>query len=113
MIEKSIRYDLQNLKKWFRSNELSLNVKKTNFMRFGSSKEEIKIKREGIKINEVKTTKFLGMMLDNKLCWQEQIDMISKKAAKATGILYSSRDKLNFEAKRTLYNTLILPHLQY
>ena len=58
-------------------------------------------------------TKFLGLILYDKLRWQDQMDVINNKVAKAIGILHAGRSKLNFDAKRTLYNTLVLPHLQY
>ena len=112
-LRKNIKHDLSTLVEWFRSNQLSLNVKKTNYMLFSRHKEEINIDIEGIEIKRVDKTKFLGLILDDKLRWQDQMDVINNKVAKAIGILHAGRSKLNFDAKRTLYNTLVLPHLQY
>ena len=42
-------------------------------------------------INEVHHTKFLGVIIDNKLKWKEHIDYISKKIAKGIGVIVKAR----------------------
>ena len=46
-----------------------------------------KIKIDGQTIKEVTSTKFLGLIIDNKLSWVPHIDMLYKKLKSATGIL--------------------------
>lgn len=59
LLMKKIKHDLSTLVDWFRSNQLSLNVKKTNYILFSRHKEEINIDIESIEIKRVEKTKFL------------------------------------------------------
>ena len=74
-------------------NKLSLNVSKTNFMLFTNSKCEtaIHISINNINIDMVSKTKFLGVLIDNKLNWKEHIAMIKSKLSKSLAIMYRAK----------------------
>ena len=81
-----ITIDLNTLTDWFRANKLSLNVSKTNFMIFSSKSQtnntnDIKMTILNEKINRVSFTKFLGIIIDEKLNWHHHIDNIVSKVA--------------------------------
>ena len=64
------------------------------------------------KINRVSKTKFLGMIIDEKLSWNPHVDQLCNTVAKNIGILY----KLHFLPQnilKMLYHSLISPHLNY
>ena len=72
------------------ANRFSLNIDKTNFMLFTPQTichctDDIAINQ--IKLQEVKETKFLGVIIDNKLKWSAHIMYISKNIADGIGIL--------------------------
>lgn len=67
----------------------------------------------GEAILQAKTTKFLGVYLDEKLDWKCHIDALSSKIAKNIGIINKLRYKLSQSTLVTLYNILIQPHLYY
>src|SRR3984893_6694676 len=65
--------ELDLLSDWFKANRLSLNVKKTNYMKFGykkitnhcpTTKTYFCIKIDNFPITEVEYTKFLGVIID-------------------------------------------------
>ena len=58
-------------------------------------------------------TKFLGVIIHQNLSWQAHIKAISSKIAKSTGIIIKSRQFFLSNTLCTLYNSLILPYLQY
>ena len=67
---------LCKLSDWMDVNKLSLNVKKTKCMVFSLRKsysvsDDVILKGEGIK--QLSTFKFLGVIIDNKLCWSDRI----------------------------------------
>ena len=64
-------------------------------------------------INRVEHTKFLGVIIHQNLSWQAHIKAISSKIAKSTGIIIKSRQFFLSNTLCTLYNSLILPYLQY
>ena len=64
-------YELESLSEWFRSNKLSLNVSKTNFVIFNHNKidipENLTMKIGNENIERKNSVKFLGMIIDSKL----------------------------------------------
>ena len=45
-------------------------------------------KHKNAKIDMVYKTKFLGVLIDNKLNWKDHIDVIKTKLSKNIGIMY-------------------------
>ena len=64
-------------------------------------------------INQVSETKFLGIYIGENLSWKSHIQNISKKIARATGILYKVRWILDTNKLRNLYFTFVYPYLTY
>ena len=98
---------------WVNANKLSLNINKTNFMlfmpkSFSHCTNHIVINQT--RIQEVKETKFLGVIIDNKLKWSVHITYISKKISKGIGIILKARKVFNMETLLSLYplNDLIV-----
>ena len=57
--------------------------------------------------------KYLGVILDDHLTFDEHISHIITKSSKKLGILRRSREFLNKSTKILLYKSLVLPHLDY
>ena len=108
--------ELKKLTIWFNANKLTVNVKKTHYMVFHRARiktSEIEVVMQNKSINFVTSTKFLGIIIDNKLKWNQHITYVKHKISKAVGILYKIR---NFLAKSTLlsmYYSLVFPYLIY
>ena len=91
-------HELNNIAEWLKVNKLSLNVKKTHYMVFSginSSRSTAthtqNLKIDGEEISEVFKTKFLSVIIDNKLKWQHHIAYISSKISKGIGIIIKER----------------------
>ena len=94
----------------------SLNIEKTNFMLFtpkGFSRNMDHISIDGQRIEEVRHTKFLGVILDNKLNWHAHCEYVCGKMSKGIGIIIKARKVFNEATLLSLYNSLILPYLSY
>ena len=101
---------------WVRVNKLYLNIEKTNFMLFtpkGFSRNMDCISIDGHKIEEVTQTKFLGVIIDNKLNWHAHCEYICGKISKDIGIIIKARKVFNETTLLSLYNSLILPYVSY
>ena len=109
--------ELNKLSIWLKANKLSLNVKKTHFMFFSPPRKKAEFSNrltiQGENINQVHETKFLGVMVDDKLSWASHINYISKKVSKGIGILYKARKYLPKSCLVTLYYSFIYPYLNY
>jgi len=107
--------ELQKYVEWLQLNALSLNIKKTKCMVFGTSRniEFPLIKIENTLIDFVEHFDFLGITIDKNLKWNCHINKISSKISKVVGILNHIKKFLPPEILKTIYNALINPHLHY
>ena len=110
--------EIKTVVEWFKVNKLCLNIKKTNFMIFCAKNKryennENKILVDNITVEQVNSTKFLGVYIDDKLNWNVHIDYISKKISKNIGVITRARKVLDQKTLVSLYYTFIYPYLNY
>ena len=88
---ETVNKELQKVVTWLAANKLSLNIKKTHFMIFKtknkSTKHSNSIKIGNEVLNEVEQTKFLGVIIDNRLNWNFHVNFIKRKIAKEFGVI--------------------------
>ena len=111
-----INAEIDKVIEWLKINKLSLNKNKSKYMTFHMPKKQIQhltLKIDGINIEKVEEFNFLGLTMDTNLKWKKHTDKISNKCSKISGVL--NRLKLLFpqEIKCLLYNSLIVPHINY
>ena len=109
--------ELNKLSIWFRANKLSLNLKKTKFMVFKPSQKrkshDIQLFINDYKLDQVKETIFLGVILDENLNWKSEISHVANKVSKSIGIIRKSNFYLSTKSLRTLYFSLVYPYFFY
>ena len=110
-----INDQLKVLSDWFSCNHLALNPKKTNYMVFSGRR---RVAVSGIMLNgsellQVQRCNFLGICIDVTLSWKSHIQATCRKLAKSIGILRKINKKLSQSTMMQLYNSFILPYLQY
>ena len=87
---------------------LSLNIKKTNYIIFGSNKiNDIPVTISREPITRVSETKFLGVIIQANLKWNAHIKVI--QIFKAIGIISKAKYLLSNKHLKQLYQTLIEP----
>ena len=64
-------------------------------------------------IERVTEFNFLWLTLDENLNWNAQIQKVSNKISRTLGVMCRLKNFLPLHVLRLLYNSLILPHLQY
>ena len=65
------------------------------------------------KIKRVKNTKYLGMIVDDSLTWEDHIDYITLKINRGIGIIRRVRQFIPEKSLLLLYQTLIDPYFRY
>lgn len=90
----------ENIHKWFGLNSLSLSIGKSNFVLFHGKNKNPQIDYTQIKIgNEsiprVGDVKYIGLYIDEKLSWDEQINEICKSLVKYFSVFYNIRNNVN------------------
>ena len=114
--EETLNEELKKLTRWLNANQLSLNVGKTKFMVFHSIRKVVRypvLVINNTPIERVTNFNYLGLQLSNDLNWDKHKCVISLKLTKTIGVLNRLRYEYPEEILLTLYNTLILPHLNY
>jgi len=118
---RTLNVELKLLSTWFIANKLSLNVDKTHFIIFRGTRKRCssdavlldKLIIEDKPINQVKNAKFLGVFIDEHLTWDVHIDNLKLKVSKTCGIINKVKHKLPRSILLLIYNSLLLPYLQY
>jgi len=116
-VEVTLNNNLQNINMWLCANKLSLNVIKTKYMIFSTTKKKhlsnINIKINNTEINRVNHFNFLGLTIDENLNWKEHLKNLSNKLSRTTGILNMLKSQLPGITLKTIYNSLFLSHINY
>ena len=115
-IETLINDELCKITNWLLANQLSLNVNKTKFMVFHSDRKHVVypiLSINGTVIERVDTFNFLGLHISHDLKWKTHIQTMSQKLSKITGILHRLKEEYPSSILKSIYNTLMLPHLNY
>ena len=75
----SLNYELAKLTDWLKANELPINVSNTHYMVFHLSRRKLDkedIRLDNTIIKQVTFTKFLGIIIDDKIKWIHHISYI-------------------------------------
>lgn len=102
---------------WFVSNNLILNETKSVFMRFHLSRKKIDhsllVKTTKKSLQQVQSTKFLGINISENCNWQLQIDVICKKIAPMCYCLYQLRSTVERSVLLTYYHAQLQSIISY
>jgi hypothetical protein len=112
----TVNSELASMSSWMIANKLSINVNKTNYMLFQNhsiNPTNLLIKLDNITLNEVTSTKILGVIIDNKLNWKFHINELNTKISSVLFILHKIRYQINFSIALLIYKSLVFSHLQY
>lgn len=64
-------------------------------------------------IEQVKSTKFLGLYIDDELTWKHHINHVVKKISRMTSIIAKAGHYLSLETLQAIYYTMVYPYLTY
>lgn len=109
-----INLELTCIYKCLNMNLLSLNVPKTKCMIIGGDtmgSGDIVI--NGEIIEKVELMKYLGVMVDSRLLFKENIEYLIKKMNKKTNWLRRMRHSLDKSTKLMVYKSVIFTHIDY
>ena len=116
-IESNVNCELKILVDCLRSNKLSLHDLKTELIMFHPIKKKLP-RSPNIKLNNYKLklkshVKYLGITIDEVLSWNKHIDNLSKKLARANGILSKLRHYIPTKTALAVYHSLFQSYLLY
>ena len=116
-LETDCNLQMDKLNKWCDANELQINPTKSSTMlitpKTNSSHLNIQVLYNNNLIECCESCKYLGVVLDNKLNFKHQINLLENKLAKAIDILSKLRYLLPSSTLLLLYHALVQPHILY
>lgn len=117
MIEKVLNESLKRLVKWLNSNQLKINLSKTVFMLIRNRRSKLNnkciIKLEDNQIKEVVETKYLGIIIDNFLSFDNNANYVANKFAKKINVLYRLNHNVSNYTTSMIYKSIVAPHIDY
>ena len=110
-----VNEELRKISTWLISNRLSVNVNKTACMLFSNTNTDMdsNIYINGAIVRKVSCVKFLGILIDDKVTWKSHCQNVHMSVSRNLGVIRKLKLVLPSQTLLSLYNTLILPHLQY
>ncbi len=107
---------------WFSKHNLTVHIGKTNFIVFNDNNRENyngkiilnndKLERIGEK-EKMKSTKFIGVHIDEDLSWKRHIDYVTKKINCNLHVITANKKIFPLQIRKTLYNAFLRPYLEY
>ena len=94
LLIENMASEMNSVIQWFSCNRLVLNLSKTEFMVFGRSKQGVakvgidELVVSGCRIGRVKIYRYLGIILDELLCFRSHSDHLRIKLAQNLGCLH-------------------------
>ena len=111
VLNRTLQKEVSFFLKWFQNNQLVANPDKFQLMYLGSVCNEVdklpKLMLHDIEIKPKASVKLLGVIIDNKLNFNEHISKICKTASQNTNCLARIRNCISVKQSRLLYNAYI------
>ena len=110
-----MEHDLNIILDWFRANSLTLNVQKTNFLLFAPDKRKhaVYLNVDNVTIQPSSKTKFLGIIVDDKLEWTEHVKNILTKMKCNYNLMRLGTNLLSKHGLKSVYYAHVYSHLSY
>ena len=113
----TINGTMDDLVVWLQSNKLTLNIKKTHFMIFSQPRKALQYTKQVLidkqAIDRVENTRFLGVLVDDKLNFKDHIAHIRKKIVKGIYVLGRAKKFFDEITIKDLYYAFIHPYFNY
>ena len=111
--------NMSSLVSYLDANKLEINIKKTKYILFRPNLKDTSLDRpptliiNNTEIMKTHSTKCLGIHIDEKLSWHEQVSQTVNKLKQNMYIFSTSKNFLPKYAKKLLYNAHVGSHLSY
>ena len=123
-VEQKIASDVQKMVKWFDSHLLTINLQKTQYLPFSNKKQflppnktitvTLPFRRNKVwELESVNQANYLGIVLDNHLKWNLQIQLITTKLGSLIYIFKQISKIMDINSLRAIYFSLVQSILSY
>ena len=115
--EANLRSALDSLAPWYRANRLSINTNKSAVMLVGNHYQvhntSIFINIHDVPLEQLNVTKYLGVLVDGSLSWENQCDNLCSRIAGKIAVLRRLRSFVKPNTLKLSYEKTIQPVMDY
>ena len=110
-----VEHDLNIILDWFRANSLTLNVQKTNYLLFALDKRRhaVYLNVDNTLIKPSNSTKFLGIVIDDKLEWTLHVRNVLTKMKRNYNLMRLGKNLSSIHGLKSVYYAHVYSHLNY
>ena len=117
-LKNNLNCELENINDYFKANKLKLDAKKTKLVCFRKKSKKVDLSTlqvflDGEQLVFEEEAQFLGIVIDSNLMWDKHCNHVSNKISRNNALINQVKKVLPPPSLKILYNSLILPHLQY
>lgn len=117
-LRNKVQSDLNTIASWLLHNKLTLNSSKTKYMLIKPSytqmqSENFELRIDNNPIERVSTFKYLGLLIQDNLKWNEHVNLVCNKLAGITGAARRFGKNLMTKSKISFYYSMCNSHLSY
>ena len=100
LLQTEMNFQVEKVQAWLLANKLSVHYEdKSQYMLINSNLNTLvnvpfELKMGGHIISRTKTYRYLGLIVDEKLSWAEQINEICSKLSQVAGVIFKIRNLL-------------------
>ena len=112
---RRLQNDLDSLMQWSHKWQMHFNPRKCEFLRITNKKSFLPFSYyiNNCLIQEVFHARYLGVILDQHLSWNEHIKQIANKATKVNAFLYRNLYQCPPLVKSNVYKAMVRPIMEY
>ena len=101
----------ESLTLWFRNNCVKENPDKFHLLRSDKKSHQVDICNE--KLSSMCSEKFLGIKIDNKFTFEEQVEGLCKKACRKVSAVARISSLMRFKQRKGIVNLFMTSHFSY
>ncbi len=114
-LQHAMQHDADLLQNWLCRNVLSINATKTSYITFGRARSlpDLNILVDGTVIKRVNKIKYLGLVIDDNLTFNDHVNHIKKQVTPFISLMWRKGKFITVEKRRQLYAAYVQSHLLY
>ena len=113
---QSIENELSKVTNWLHANKMKINISKTKVLHYSAHRKVInppQLHLNNELIERVEYFNYLRITIDQNLTWKIHTQNLSRKIAKAVGVLCRLNNFLPSYVLKTIHSSLLACHLNY
>ena len=118
-VQSSLQCGINDISNWCILNQMAIHPKKTKCMVITSRQKHqlqpltLDLLVDNTPLEQVRSHKVLGVIIDDELRWEDHIDFLTKKLSRSLFLLNRLKMYIDSDARKAFFNAHCLSHINY